>query len=147
MKQLEWRTVIQTNIFMLKITGMWPKSDTFGLDLYTLYSIICVNFFVALHILFQIIRIVLVFTNLEAVTETMFMCSAESMALFKMYTFIKNIKVVKELMRSLTRRRSGPRTPPRESWSSRISSSGKWSTTLLFLLWDSRLSCGKSSLF
>lgn len=80
---------------------MWPKSDTFGLDLYTLYSIICVNFFVALHILFQIIRIVLVFTNLEAVTETMFMCSAESMALFKMYTFIKNIKVVKELMRSL----------------------------------------------
>jgi hypothetical protein len=101
MNQLEWGNVIRANIFMLRLTGLWPKSDTFGLTLYTLYSTICVNFFVALHVLSQIIHIVLVLTNLEAVTETMFMCSAECLALFKMYTFIRNIALVKSLIRVL----------------------------------------------
>jgi hypothetical protein len=100
MERFNWQEIIATNIQILRIAGLWPI-DTYQLDFYTLYSTISVNLFVTVHILFQTINVIFVYSNLEALTETILVCVAELLALFKIYTFIKNIKMLKRLMVAL----------------------------------------------
>ncbi|KAH0807266.1 hypothetical protein GEV33_015525 [Tenebrio molitor] len=96
MERFNWQEIIATNIQILRIVGLWPI-DSYQLDFYTLYSSISANLFVT-AVLFQTINVIFVYSNLEALTETILICVAELLALFKIYTFIKNIKMLKRLM-------------------------------------------------
>jgi hypothetical protein len=96
MERFNWQEIIAMNIQILRIVGLWPI-DSYQLDFYTLYSSISANLFVT-AVLFQTINVIFVYSNLEALTETVLICVAELLALFKIYTFIKNIKMLKRLM-------------------------------------------------
>jgi hypothetical protein len=99
MERFNWQEIIAMNIYILRIVGLWPI-HTYQLDFYTLYSSISANLFVT-AVLFQTINVIFVYSNLEALTETILVCVAELLALFKIYTFIKNIKMLKRLMVAL----------------------------------------------
>ncbi|KAJ3663391.1 hypothetical protein Zmor_007665 [Zophobas morio] len=99
MERFFWQDIISMNIYILRIVGLWPKNyEIYKLDWYFFYTTIFVVFFITPNVLFQTLNIIFVYSNLEALTETMLVCIAELLGLLKIYTFIKNIGMLKRLM-------------------------------------------------
>ena len=96
----EWTSTIKINIVMLYLVGLWSESDKY--DLYTLYTIFTTIILMGGHNFFQTMNIFFVYNNLEALTETVFITVTEVLASMKMYLFIRNVKLRKKLMRTLT---------------------------------------------
>lgn len=98
----DWKFTPRINIFMLKLIGLWPKGDSsYKLNLYLSQSIILISVFVIGHIFFQTVNILFIFDDLQSVTGTVFILLTQVMAIFKSYYLIKNMKILKRLMRML----------------------------------------------
>ncbi|RZC36221.1 7tm 6 domain containing protein, partial [Asbolus verrucosus] len=103
MKEFDWKLTIKSTILRFKIMGLWPEgNDTYKLNLYTLWSIFCVTLFTFGHCLFQAINIVFIFNDLEAVIATIYVTLSELLILIKAYLIIKNMKILKQLMVTLS---------------------------------------------
>ncbi|KAJ3663390.1 hypothetical protein Zmor_007664 [Zophobas morio] len=99
MERFFWQDVSSMNIHILRILGPWPKNhELYKLDLYFLYATISIVFFITAHVLFQTVNIFFIYSNLEALIETMLVCVAEFLGILKIYTFVKNIGMLKRLM-------------------------------------------------
>lgn len=99
-----WKLPLRLNILILKVVGLWPKRDEmFKLNFYFVQTILLTTFLSFGHIFFQSINLFFIFKNLQAVTGTIFVLLTEVMAIFKSYYLIKNIKILKRLMVTLTR--------------------------------------------
>ncbi|RZC33563.1 7tm 6 domain containing protein, partial [Asbolus verrucosus] len=89
------------NIFTLKALGLWPKNDElYKFNLYSLYtavSIIIING----AIFFQVMYIVHVHLNLEDLIDSIFITIAQILASIKMCLFMRNVRILKQLMVTL----------------------------------------------
>ncbi|RZB66617.1 7tm 6 domain containing protein [Asbolus verrucosus] len=101
MERFDWTKAIQTNIFLLKIQGLWPEGDgTYQSNVYRLYAIIAILMQTG-HVIFQTINLFLTLNDLEATTGIIFMLIEEIMVILKMYCLLKNMKMLKQLLITL----------------------------------------------
>ncbi|KAJ3648702.1 hypothetical protein Zmor_020484 [Zophobas morio] len=57
MEHFDWKLTICTNVFILRMLGLWPKhNDKYEFNLYFLYTIVVICFFALLHTLTQAIN-------------------------------------------------------------------------------------------
>lgn len=102
MTSFNWKSEINVNICMLKIVGLWPNDDDgYQRSLYTIYAIIAISVFAIGHNVFQTINVYFVYTNIEALSGIIFVTITDLLALIKVYYFIKNITLVKDLLNTL----------------------------------------------
>jgi hypothetical protein len=99
MENFRWKDTVRVNIFVLKLVGLWPRGNgKYRFDFYTLYSAILLLLFMAMHTVVLTGTLFAVYTDLEAVTEVIFMYGLETLLLFKAYCFVRNMSVIKEIM-------------------------------------------------
>nr|XP_015833045.1 PREDICTED: odorant receptor 49b isoform X6 [Tribolium castaneum] len=101
MNSFNWQESIKTNLKALRLVGLWPKSDFYKFDLYTFCTSLTVVVIVCGHNLSQIVYILQVYSDLKALTATIFVASINFLGAVKMYFFIKHIKTVKILFKML----------------------------------------------
>ncbi|RZC35067.1 7tm 6 domain containing protein [Asbolus verrucosus] len=100
MERFDWKATINFTLFSLKIIGLWPKDDVYKFNLYTLYTAISVTFFISAFGVFLMISL---FTgsDFEDLEEMTLIYVAEFLVIIKVFKFIKNIKLLKQLMATL----------------------------------------------
>jgi hypothetical protein len=91
------------NILTLKVVGLWPRNEgVFQFDLYTVYALICVFVFIDGSLLFQITYLVFAHFDLEALVQPIFIVWTATLGSIKVLYFIRNRRIIKQLMRALT---------------------------------------------
>lgn len=102
MEKFDWKLTIRVNILMLQLVGLWPKGDEiYRRNLYTLYAITSTVLIMGGHNFFQAMNIFFVYNDLEALAGTFFITVTDLLASVKMYFFVQNIGLLKELMMTL----------------------------------------------
>ncbi|RZC37207.1 7tm 6 domain containing protein, partial [Asbolus verrucosus] len=99
MAKYDWKRAIKINILILKLVGLWPHEDeSYKFNLYTFYAIISINFLINGHNFFQTMNIFVVYPDLEALAETIFVTITDLLASVKVYYFTRNMGQLKKLM-------------------------------------------------
>ncbi|XP_015838098.1 odorant receptor Or1 [Tribolium castaneum] len=102
MDYYDWKSTIKSNLFMLRLIGLWPKGEEgYKVDFYMLYASFLLLTFVLTHIFFQTINIYFIRTNLAAVTGTIYVLLVEMLLLSKVYYLITNMTILKQLLHIL----------------------------------------------
>ncbi|RZB40739.1 7tm 6 domain containing protein [Asbolus verrucosus] len=111
MDRFDWKVNIQMNIFILKILGLWPKGDeSYGFNLYTLYGIFVLLFFELAHIAVATMDVFLNLDDLKTVTGNIFVLLMEMLGILKSYSLIRNMGMLKQLMRTINSDLFQPKT-------------------------------------
>ncbi|RZC41719.1 7tm 6 domain containing protein, partial [Asbolus verrucosus] len=99
MQHFNWKLIIRMNILMLHSVGLWPKNDEiYKPNLYTFYAMISIVMIMGSHNFFQLMNIFFVYKDLETVAETIFITATDLLISVKMYFFVRNMGILKELM-------------------------------------------------
>ncbi|KAJ3663352.1 hypothetical protein Zmor_007638 [Zophobas morio] len=102
MKKFDWKAATRINTLMLRSVGLWPEGDgTYNFNIYTIYAVISINLFVNGHTFFQVVNIFFVYSNLEALTATIFITISEVLVVVKVYNYLQNLKLLKKLKSDL----------------------------------------------
>ncbi|XP_044270069.1 odorant receptor Or1-like [Tribolium madens] len=102
MRKYDWMQAIKTNILILKIVGLWPKDDeSYKFDFYTFYASIWLSTLLVASTFFQGINIIFILGDVKALTGTAYVLLTEILAVIKTYFIVKNMKMLKRLMKSL----------------------------------------------
>lgn len=110
MEKFDWKSMIKMNIIMLRCMGLWPSGEgTYTPGLYLIYAFIVLSLFLLGHIFFQAVNIYFIRNNLSAVTGTIYILLIEILLVFKVYYLIKNMSVLKQLLRMLETEMFQPR--------------------------------------
>ena len=111
MEHFDWNFTIRTNIFVLRMLGLWPKhTNKYEFNLYLLYALIVICFFAVLHTLTQAINVFFIFNNFDALMRTTYILLTLLLDLLKICFFTQNIQTVKQLLETLDRKSFQPRT-------------------------------------
>lgn len=108
MAEFDWTHTIRFNISILKLVGLWPDSDVYKFNLYTIYAFCFISIFVNGHNFFQTMNILFVYNNLEALAATIFVSLSDLLASLKIYYFVKNMTILKSLIKQLNRKSFQP---------------------------------------
>ena len=99
MEQYNWQSQLKMNIFLLRITGLWPEGDkTYEPGFYMMWCLISVSIFVIGHISFQVINVYFIAHDLESIAASSYLLFIEILAGVKAFYLIKNMKILKERM-------------------------------------------------
>jgi hypothetical protein len=102
MDKYDWKANIKMNILMLHVCGLWPKGDeTYKPGLYALQTTILLIVFLMGHMFFQVVNFYFIRDNLEALTGTIYVLLLEILVVFKVYYLIKNMEMLKQLLKIL----------------------------------------------
>jgi hypothetical protein len=109
MEKFDWMQTIKTNIFFLKVVGLWPNK-TYKLNLYTGYAIISILTFQVAHTAAQAINLLFIFDNFEAVMQTILVLLTQILSIFKTYNFSRNMRILKQLIAAASEHSFQPKT-------------------------------------
>nr|XP_015833033.1 PREDICTED: odorant receptor Or1 isoform X3 [Tribolium castaneum] len=98
LKEFDWSTTIGINLFLLKCVGLWPEAEFYKPNFYTFYAIFNAIFIIGGHNLSQLILTYFVYSDLEALANTIFVLTTNIMAAAKMYFFVRNLKMIKQML-------------------------------------------------
>ncbi|RZB41629.1 7tm 6 domain containing protein, partial [Asbolus verrucosus] len=98
----EWKSTIKINIFVLKLMGLWAKiDDSRRFNLYSLYTVITIIFFLYGSTIPQILYLVFVRTDLDTFTKLMFNMMTKSLLCMKALCLLQNAKIIQRLVESM----------------------------------------------
>ncbi|KAJ3663416.1 hypothetical protein Zmor_007680 [Zophobas morio] len=101
MENFNWRQKLKLVLFSFKVIGLWPSNPkTYATNFYTLYATLSFILFGFGHTFVQMIQVILSPFDLEALAGTLFI-ACQTMAVMKAYGFMKQIKIMKDLMSKL----------------------------------------------
>ncbi|KAH0818952.1 hypothetical protein GEV33_003839 [Tenebrio molitor] len=110
MSKFEWQSIIKTNIFILRVVGLWPEgTEGYKLNLYTLYSF-CMNVLVDGSNFFQSAYIFVIYADLQALAAIIFVIFTDWLASVKVLYFVRNTAILKQQMTELESALFQPRT-------------------------------------
>ncbi|KAH0821675.1 hypothetical protein GEV33_001116 [Tenebrio molitor] len=110
MSKFEWQSIIKTNIFILRVVGLWPEgTEGYKLNLYTLYSL-CMNLLVDGSNFFQSAYIFVIYADLQALAAIIFVIFTDWLASVKVLYFVRNTAILKQQMTELESALFQPRT-------------------------------------
>ncbi|CAH1367430.1 unnamed protein product [Tenebrio molitor] len=95
---LDWKWTVKTNIFLLHLSGLWPRDGTYKLDLYTLWTLIATILFTCGHNFFQFSNMFVVLNDLENFTDNNYITFSCLLSFIKAYSLFSNMKTLKQLM-------------------------------------------------
>jgi hypothetical protein len=98
MVSLDWKWTVKTNIYILQLTGLWPRDETYKLDLYTLWTLTVTILFTWGHNFFQFCNMFVVLNDLENFTDNNFITFSCLLSLIKSYSLVKNMTTLKQLI-------------------------------------------------
>ncbi|XP_063925823.1 odorant receptor Or1-like [Zophobas morio] len=111
MENFDWKTTIKINLFVLRTVGLWPKdNELYKPDFYTVYASLAAIVIIGGHNLFQLINILYVYNDIKALTRIIFVATTNFLAATKMYFFVRNLKMVKQLFVRLNSEQFRPKT-------------------------------------
>ncbi|KAJ3663412.1 hypothetical protein Zmor_007678 [Zophobas morio] len=96
MKQFNWGSIFDPILLSLRMVGLWPSSDSYKANSYTLYAFICVPLFMLANTFFQAINIFMVEMDLKALAAALFV-AAHVMAVVKIAALLIHLKTLKKL--------------------------------------------------
>lgn len=99
--EFDWNKALKANILTLKIVGLWPTGNRYKINYYTIWSILVITIFNFGHNFFQTINMLFIFDDLHAVVQTFYVTLSELLALLKAFFVIKNIEIVKHLLKKV----------------------------------------------
>ncbi|CAH1367594.1 unnamed protein product [Tenebrio molitor] len=98
MEKFSWKLTIKTNIFVLKLLGLWPKgNEGYEFNIYTFYAF-SMKAFVDGNNLFQTVYIFYIYSDLEALAAIIFLLFTLCLDSVKAYYFMRQIRILKGLM-------------------------------------------------
>lgn len=115
MKDFDWTHIIRFNISILKSIGLWPNFEVYKFNWYAIYAFCFINIFVNGHNFFQTMNIFFVYNNLEALAATIFVSLSDVLASLKIYYFVKNMTILKSLIKQLNKKIFQPTTSSLEA--------------------------------
>lgn len=93
---------VQISLTILNKIGLWPSGDNlYKFNFYTVYAFIVVNTFFNGHNLFQTLNIFGVYDSLEELTQTIFLAFKDALGMLKIFFFVINIRMMKQLINVL----------------------------------------------
>ncbi|KAJ3636021.1 hypothetical protein MTP99_008872 [Tenebrio molitor] len=99
--KFQWKSIIKTNIMILRVVGLWPRgAEGYEPNLYTLYSAV-LNFVVSCSSIFQSAYIFLIYTDLQALAAIIFVIFTDWLAAVKVCYFVFKTSILKEQMTEL----------------------------------------------
>ncbi|KAH0813490.1 hypothetical protein GEV33_009302 [Tenebrio molitor] len=98
MVSLDWKWTVKTNIYILQLTGLWPRDETYKLDLYTLWTLTVTILFTWGHNFFQFCNMFVVLNDLENFTDNSNIPFSCLLSLIKSYSLVKNMTTLKQLI-------------------------------------------------
>ncbi|RZC35217.1 7tm 6 domain containing protein [Asbolus verrucosus] len=102
MEKFDWVSTISRNIRGLRVIGLWPESEEgYKMDLYTLYTAVCINSLMVIHVMCQVINIIASHFDMDLIVEIFHILLQKILGLIKMYVFMRNIKTLKQLLKNL----------------------------------------------
>nr|XP_015833429.1 PREDICTED: odorant receptor 94a isoform X1 [Tribolium castaneum] len=111
MEKFDWRCPIRINLLLLRSVGLWPRGyGVYKRNYYLFYSIFTTITIVGGHNLSQVINIFYVYSDLEALTGTIFVATTNILALVKRYVFVRNLPLIKEILQTLNTYQFHPKT-------------------------------------
>lgn len=105
----QWKTVVIPYILVLKIVGYWPK-QTYKANFYSFYAVTFGVIFIGGHNLSQIIYIFHIRKDLKKLTVALYMTSTNLLAVVKIYSFVRNVGIIKQLLFKMEEYEFGPKT-------------------------------------
>lgn len=109
MPTFNWKDTIKANLGMLKILGMWPKSNQYTFGIYSFYTAIWITIF-SIQLSCQIINVILSLDNFQIVITTSYIILGETIAAFKTFFSIKNVRILKFLVKMLDHENFQPKS-------------------------------------
>nr|XP_008197157.2 PREDICTED: odorant receptor Or1-like [Tribolium castaneum] len=110
MQKFDWRSMIKMNIVVLRCVGLWPSGEeSYKPGVYTIYASTVLTLFLLGHIFFQAVNVYFIRNNLSAVTGTIYILLIEILLVFKVYYLVKNMTVLKQLLKMLETEMFQPR--------------------------------------
>lgn len=110
MKKFDWKIIVRTNLFILNLLGLWPKSaNGYSLSFYTLYAVV-INITVTAHNVFQAIYISLIYEDLQAIISIIFLLVTETNGSIKIFYFVRRLRLVRCLLKELDSEEFQPRS-------------------------------------
>ncbi|RZC37373.1 7tm 6 domain containing protein [Asbolus verrucosus] len=99
MERMDWKHIFRLNFFALKMLGLWPPGDeTYGYNLYTLYSCSVLIILQICHVSFQTVNLYFIMDDLASVTGTIFILLSKTAVALKSYYLMKNMKMLKQVI-------------------------------------------------
>lgn len=100
MKDFEWDLPFRANYLFLRFNGLWPKSDSYKMDIYTTYTITISIFFIYAENIFQFVNIFFI-DDLNKAGNVIFIAFCEIVAVFKLHVVIGKMYLVKNLFKEM----------------------------------------------
>ena len=115
MEKFNWQTGINTNIRSLRVLGLWPQGyQTYKLNLYTLYTTVCVLGLLCSHRFVQTFNIFFILDDLDAFTSSIFVTLSCVGTVAKTYYLLKNMPLLKQLFLNIEDKIFQPRDQNQE---------------------------------
>jgi hypothetical protein len=100
-QRFDWKSTIKLNLVMMRIVGLWPRGESYRFDFYTVYALLSVNVFITGQVIFHTVDVFMVGRDLKNIIGALYMSLTETLLMVKLFSFIKNSRKLKELMRTL----------------------------------------------
>lgn len=134
MENFDWTSTISINLFLLKCVGLWPETQFYKFNYYTFYAAFNAIFIIGGHNFSQLINIYFVYSNLEALANTIFVLTTNIMAAAKMYFFVRNLKVIKYMLAVLNTPQFRPKSDTQLKLIHRPLKLWKWSYSIFSII-------------
>lgn len=108
MNKFNWKNTIKVNIFVLRINGLWPNGEFYQRDSYFAYFLSLITLLHGGFNLTQIIGIIESYPDLEAMTASLLLTATNILAFVKVCVFVKNLKMIKQLLNKLNTQQFRP---------------------------------------
>ncbi|RZC36188.1 7tm 6 domain containing protein [Asbolus verrucosus] len=110
MEKFDWKATIKVNIYCLWLVGLWPEDDTgYKFNFYSTYATISINFFISVLGILAAINSFMVDIKFEDSEELTLYFIGEILAHIKIYMFVKNMTLLKQLVTTLNNGRFQPK--------------------------------------
>ncbi|KAJ3663402.1 hypothetical protein Zmor_007668 [Zophobas morio] len=111
MEKFDWMSPLTANLWVLRIVGIWPgKNKSYESKWYTLYFVINAILLIGVQNFVQIINILFVYTDLEALAATCFILATNFLCLAKILVFVRNLKSINKILAILDSDEAQPKS-------------------------------------
>lgn len=123
MAKFNWLVPIQNCLFLLRCTGVWPKSHEINsFSFYNFYAILVLTVFVIADAIFQCIMIYFIMNDLTALAASIYILPCKIALIFKIFKFISNNGFIRRLAKKL----NGKAFQPADARQIKLAESNFW---------------------
>ncbi|RZC34832.1 7tm 6 domain containing protein, partial [Asbolus verrucosus] len=102
MERFDWKMIFKLNLFSLWVVGLWPKGDAYTFNIYTVYAAVSISFFISAFGILATINAFKINSDMDDSEEVIVFFALEVLINIKVFMFIKNLRLMKQIMTTLS---------------------------------------------